>query len=206
MSKFAKMPTTYSKQPSKLLVYRWGGAFGPFKVNIPCGECTLTKDIIETTLEDELSGTHVEVEYKDWLTHLPEAILKGARHAPAVLLNGKVISQGVAINRGTLAAAVMVDHVDRYPIEGNHVFGKKNCGYCTKAKEFLDAQGIQYTYHDVVENPAALYEMITRAKQNVGGKTPITTPQIWLDGRYIGGYDKLVETFDKVEEVAAGAA
>lgn len=199
MSKFAKMPETYSKEPSKLLVYRWGGAFGPFKVNIPCGECTLTSDIIETTLEDELSGTHVEVEYKDWLTHLPEAMLKGARHAPAVLLNGKVISQGEAINRGALAAAVMVDHVDRFPIEGNHVFGKKKCGFCTKAKELLDAQGIEYTYHDVVENPAALYEMITRAKQNVGGKTPITTPQIWIDGKYVGGYDQLAKTLDDVD-------
>ncbi|MDW2111383.1 glutaredoxin, partial [Vibrio sp. 2089] len=29
-------------QPIKITLYRWAGNWGPFKVNIPCGECTLT--------------------------------------------------------------------------------------------------------------------------------------------------------------------
>ena len=31
----------------QLLLYRWAGQWGPFKVNIPCGECSLTADVIQ---------------------------------------------------------------------------------------------------------------------------------------------------------------
>ena len=40
-------------QPIKITLYRWAGSWGPFKVNIPCGECTLTKDILKDTFENE---------------------------------------------------------------------------------------------------------------------------------------------------------
>jgi glutaredoxin len=43
----------------------------------------------------------------------------------------------------------------------------------------------------VVKEPAALYEMIARVKPIVGPRTPITVPQIWLDGAYVGGADDL---------------
>jgi glutaredoxin len=33
--------------------------------------------------------------------------------------------------------------------------------------------------------------MLARVKPIVGPKTPITVPQIWLDGNYIGGADQL---------------
>jgi len=33
--------------------------------------------------------------------------------------------------------------------------------------------------------------MFPRAKANIGEKTPVTVPQIWLDGDYIGGADQL---------------
>jgi len=35
--------------------------------------------------------------------------------------------------------------------------------------------------------------MLARVKPLVGPKTPITVPQIWLDGKYIGGADQLSE-------------
>jgi glutaredoxin len=43
----------------------------------------------------------------------------------------------------------------------------------------------------VVKDPRALYEMLARVKPLVGPSTPITVPQIWLDGSYIGGADEL---------------
>ena len=193
MGKAVKAPKCYDLKPAKLLVYRWGGQWGPLKVKIPCGECTLTTDILRDVLAKECANAEVEFEIKDWLSHLMEATLKGARHAPAVLLNGKVVSQGVAINRGQLAQAIMEEHVQHFPIQGSHIFGKENCGYCTKAKAAADVAGLRYTYHDVVANPGAMYEMLARVKPIVGPKTPITTPQIWIEGRYIGGYDQLAE-------------
>ena len=45
----------------------------------------------------------------------------------------------------------------------------------------------------MVKDPRALYEMLARVKPMVGPKTPITVPQIWLDGDYIGGADQLSE-------------
>ena len=43
----------------------------------------------------------------------------------------------------------------------------------------------------MVKDPRALYEMIGRVKPIVGPKTPITVPQIWIDGKYMGGADEL---------------
>ena len=50
---------------------------------------------------------------------------------------------------------------------------------------------MDYVYHVVVKNPRALYEMLGRVKPIVGPRTPITVPQIWIDGKYMGGADQL---------------
>ena len=42
----------------------------------------------------------------------------------------------------------------------------------------------------MVKDPRALYEMLGRVKPIVGPKTPITVPQIWIDGKYMGGADE----------------
>jgi len=80
---------------------------------------------------------------------------------------------------------------ERFEIEGNQVFGKENCPHCMRAKQYLDDAGIEYAYHDVVKNPGRMYEMFPRAKAIIGEKTPVTVPQIWLDGDYIGGADQV---------------
>lgn len=206
MGKVTKLPDVYDREPVKIVLYRWGGKWGPFKVKIPCGECTLTKDVIEDTLQNELANAVVEVETKDWLTHVVEAVLQGARHAPCVLVNGKVVFQGGALNRGLLTELVMNEHVQHFPLEGNHVFGKDNCPFCVRAKEDMDRLGIEYTYHDVVKNPGAMYEMLARVKPIVGPKTPITTPQIWIDGEYIGGSNELRDKYHLADAVPTQTA
>ncbi len=57
---------------------------GPFKVKIPCGECTLTSDTIKDVLANELAGVPVELEVKDWLSHVIEACRKGAKTKAAL--------------------------------------------------------------------------------------------------------------------------
>ncbi|GAK83134.1 glutaredoxin [Vibrio ponticus] len=61
----------------------------------------------------------------------------------------------------------------------------------------LDDAGIEYQYHDVVKDSAALYRMIPEVKAIIGMKTPVTVPQIWLDGQYIGGADNLEAWIEK---------
>ena len=177
--------------PIKVTLYRWAGHFGPFKVNIPCGECTLTKDILADTFANELAGVPIELEVKDWLSYWWEPLKLGAWHAPIVVVAGKVISQGEALNRGVLVQSIIKEWTKQDTLQGNIVFGKATCHYCVKAKQLLDTAGIDYRYHDVVKESAALYRMIPEVKAIIGEKTPVTVPQIWLNGQYIGGCDAL---------------
>ncbi|ENM3751294.1 glutaredoxin [Vibrio cholerae] len=177
--------------PIKVTLYRWAGHFGPFKVNIPCGECTLTKDILADTFANELAGVPIELEVKDWLSYWWEPLKLGAWHAPIVVVADKVISQGEALNRGVLVQSIIKEWTKQDTLQGNIVFGKATCPYCVKAKQLLDTAGIDYRYHDVVIESAALYRMIPEVKAIIGEKTPVTVPQIWLNGQYIGGCDAL---------------
>lgn len=180
--------------PVRLRLYKWAGQWGPFKVKIPCGECALTEDVIEDTLANELAGARVDFTVKEWLTYWWEPLFAGGGwHAPIVLVGDKVIGQGDALNRGVLTEEVIREYVKRFDIEGNILFGKDKCPHCTRAKDYLERAGIDYEYRDVVRNPGAMYEMLARVKPIIGEKTPVTTPQIWLDGVFIGGADDLGE-------------
>jgi glutaredoxin len=191
------MPT--SDQPVRVTLYRWAGAWGPFKVSIPCGECALTRDVLADTFAHELAGIPVALEVLDWLSVWWKPLPKGW-HAPIVMVEGRLVSQGHALNRGVLTEAVIDAHARRTTVAGNHVFGKATCPHCVRAKGYLDEAGIDYSYHDVVKEPRALYEMLARVKPIVGPKTPITVPQIWLDGAYVGGADQLSEILKRQVE------
>lgn len=95
------------------------------------------------------------------------------------------------MNRAVLTQAVIEASVCHQKIEGNVLFGKESCPHCVRAKGYLEEAGIVFRYLDVVREPRALYEMLARVKPLIGAKTPVTVPQIWLDGEYIGGADKL---------------
>lgn len=182
------------KQSSvQVVLYRWAGEWGPFKVKIPCGECALTGDVIVDAIQNELAGIPVSLVTRDWLTLWWKPLIKGGWHAPIVMVDGKVISQGRALNRGVLTESVIAAYASRTSISGSHLFGKDSCPHCQRARELLKQQNIVYTYHDVVKQPRALYEMLARVKPLINAKTPITIPQIWLDGIYVGGADQLAE-------------
>lgn len=180
-------------EPVEVTVFRWAGAWGPFKVKVPCGECALTKDVILDTCEHELADIPVRLDMRDWLSEWWVPLLRGGWHAPIVIVEGRVISQGHALNRGLLTQAVIEVHSRREVITGNHLFGKTACPHCIRAKGYLDDAGIDYGYHDVVRDARALYEMLARVKPIIGPRTPITVPQIWIDGTYVGGADQLSE-------------
>ncbi len=178
-------------RPVRVTLYRWAGQWGPFKVKIPCGECTLTGDVLKDTFATDLAGVPVELVVRDWLSNWWRPLLKGGWHAPIVFVEDKIISQGYALNRGVLTEAVIKEHVARSSLQGTHIFGKDGCPHCVRARQLMDLAGIPYTYHDVVKQPRSLYEMILRVKPVIGYKTPVTVPQIWLDGAYVGGADAL---------------
>jgi glutaredoxin 3 len=61
------------------------------------------------------------------------------------------------------------------------------CGYCHRAKALLSGKGVTFTEIDVMETPGARQEMERRSG---GGRT---VPQVFIDGRAIGGADQLAE-------------
>ena len=154
--------------PVSVLLYKWAGAWGPFRVKIPCGECSLTVDVINDTLNSELAGVPVNLEIREWLTEWWRPLPKGGWHAPIVLVEGRLVSQGNALNRGVLTEAIINSHARRSELHGNHLFGKETCPHCVRAKGYLAEAGIEYEYHDVVKNPRDLYEMLARVKPIIG--------------------------------------
>lgn len=59
------------------------------------------------------------------------------------------------------------------------------CGYCARAKSLLERKGAAYEETDLTVTPGARDIMIQRA----GGLR--TVPQIFIDGKHIGGSDDL---------------
>ena len=59
------------------------------------------------------------------------------------------------------------------------------CPYCWRAKRLLDRKGIEFVEIDLWQYPQRRSEMIERA----GGRR--TVPQLFVDGRAIGGSDEL---------------
>jgi ribonucleoside-diphosphate reductase alpha chain len=69
------------------------------------------------------------------------------------------------------------------------VYGKANCPFCALAKDELDIRGIHYEYISLEE--------IGKTAAEVTGRKVKTVPQIYIEGQYVGGYDELMEHFNK---------
>ena len=67
------------------------------------------------------------------------------------------------------------------------IYTRFGCPYCTRAKSLLAGKGIDYEEIDVGMNSGRRQEMMQRAH----GRH--TVPQIFIDGRHVGGSDDLAE-------------
>jgi glutaredoxin 3 len=65
------------------------------------------------------------------------------------------------------------------------IYTKATCPYCQRAKRLLDGKGVSYNETDLLVRPDARAEMVQRAS----GKS--TVPQIFIDGKHVGGSDDL---------------
>ncbi len=65
------------------------------------------------------------------------------------------------------------------------IYTRMLCGYCSAAKRLLEAKGVAYEEIDVTLDRAARARMLERS----GGAA--TVPQIFIDGRHVGGCDEL---------------
>jgi len=65
------------------------------------------------------------------------------------------------------------------------IYTKAFCPYCYRAKALLDSKQVEYEEIDITMGGPRRPEMIQRAN----GRT--TVPQIFIDGKHIGGSDDL---------------
>ena len=67
----------------------------------------------------------------------------------------------------------------------NIVYSKKNCPFCSMAMEELKLRGIPYDKIDLAD--------IGKTAAEVTGRKVKTVPQIYIGGKYIGGYEELMK-------------
>lgn len=66
------------------------------------------------------------------------------------------------------------------------IYTKPTCGFCHMAKRLLNSKGLSYAEVNISAQPERRAEMIQRAN---GGST---VPQIFVDGKHVGGCDNLI--------------
>ncbi len=70
-------------------------------------------------------------------------------------------------------------------MSGIEVYSSLWCPFCARAKALLDRKGVEYREIDIDRDPNLRQQMMQRA----GGRR--TVPQIFVDGRHVGGSDDL---------------
>jgi glutaredoxin 3 len=65
------------------------------------------------------------------------------------------------------------------------IYTRDYCGYCTRAKALLDSKGADVVEYRAGDDPDKRREMIQRSH---GGST---YPQIFINGRHVGGSDDI---------------
>jgi glutaredoxin 3 len=79
------------------------------------------------------------------------------------------------------------------------IYVKTTCPYCWRAKHLLDSKGVDYEEIVIDFGGPDRQRMIQRAN----GRT--TVPQIFIDGRHVGGCDDLMalERHGRLDELIA---
>lgn len=89
----------------KITVYRWAGKLGPFRITGECAECDFALAQARGVLTSHPDWP-VAIEAKPWLGHFWEALRSGGWHAPIILINGRLVSQGRIPEYAVLEKAV----------------------------------------------------------------------------------------------------
>ncbi len=79
------------------------------------------------------------------------------------------------------------------------IYSTDYCPYCTRAKDLLTRKGAEYTEYDVTHDDEGRIKLVEKA----GGRR--TVPQIFIDGKHIGGFDDLsaLDKEGKLDELLA---
>ena len=73
-----------------------------------------------------------------------------------------------------------------YTVAIVEIYSSLWCPFCYRAKRLLEHKGVDYKEIEVSDNPNLKSEMLSRSDGRY------TVPQIFIDGKGIGGSDELV--------------
>jgi len=79
------------------------------------------------------------------------------------------------------------EKVERVALQDDNrtlIYGKQDCPYCSLAKEEMQLRGIPFEFIDLKE--------INKTAAEVTGRPVKTVPQIYVQGKYVGGYEELM--------------
>ena len=83
------------QQQVHLTYYRYAGKFLFARIRKRCQECDTTHVVLQRLMAEEFRGKPVSLDSQPWLNNWWKVIWRGAWHAPILLLNGRVFSQGI---------------------------------------------------------------------------------------------------------------
>ena len=72
------------------------------------------------------------------------------------------------------------------------IYGKANCGFCTKAKAVAESKQLKYEYKDVGISKDTLNELMAKAPVPVK-----SVPQIFIRDTYIGGFKEFTRYLEE---------
>ena len=90
----------------QITMYVWAGSKFGIIIKTECKECEINRGILEDMKQKEFAEKPVKIEINPWLTYIWDSLRHGGWHAPVILVNGKLFSQGVVIDRKKLVEQV----------------------------------------------------------------------------------------------------
>jgi len=96
-----------NKEPVFITMYRWAGTKFGITIKSKCKECDINTAILQDMEKKEFANMNVVIEIKPWLTHIGESLKKGGWHAPVIVVEDHIFSQGIVLERTKLARQVV---------------------------------------------------------------------------------------------------
>ena len=75
------------------------------------------------------------------------------------------------------------------------IYGKDRCKFCLMARQLLNSRGIAFEYFDVMQDESKI-QMVREEWQKMN--SPATVPAIWVNSKFIGGYNRLIEALTEM--------
>jgi glutaredoxin 3 len=90
----------------------------------------------------------------------------------------------------------------RYAVAKVEIYTTTYCPFCTRAKSLLKSKNIAFVEIDVTEDDALREKMIELS----GGRRSV--PEIFINGKIVGGFDELkaLNDADKLDDLLAESA